>query len=313
MHKRIMILIAALIIPILLIGMGCDKDDSTTGNNDSQLQQRDSTVVSDLFEEKLFATPEQSLEIASALIETEYTRKGKETPGFFMKLDQPEEQVNINSIASVDYSNGWFIFEFNATVINNVKGDTVNIDGIDSIQILVSGQPVEIIVNGLNPDGLKIHDHLHFDTRPVVVNGAYNRSIDLDLETMNNDTLLTINGAAHDTLSGIDNLPESDCDIEISYDLVIDDLVVSSAAADDDCPLNGSLEAVASISAECVSRDEANPDSVSIGGSWRINAEVNDDNTVTITYRGPIVRWTVVEPCDNGARTANGPWALVNR
>lgn len=284
---------------LLLLGACSDDKDPVTSNDDLTQQETDSSIVATTVGERLFSTPLQSIELSTALLEEQGVLSSRQASATTRAASDGDEII-ISLLGGYEYTNGWHVFDFEAVVVDSESHDTVEVAGVDSVQVLIDGQPQQIVPQGSEPDGLKARAHLGWD---LVTGDAYcdlNHRIDIDADHQELDTVLTINGTIHDTLHAFDPTDTLTCGLDVSYDVVVADLMVSALAADGDCPMNGEIDAVAEIEAECCNNDTP-PDSISIHGTWTVNAKVNDNNTVTLRYSNGFLTFTVTEDCDDTA------------
>jgi hypothetical protein len=117
-----------------------------------------------------------------------------------------------------------------------------------------------------------------------------------------NDSLVLINGTTHDTLHLIFADTTGECDLGIVKNTSVNDLevLITSGTGTDDCPVDGSVHATASIDLACTGDGSNSVKDLDIEGTWTFDATVNDDNTVTIIATGNNQTWTVTEDMDCG-------------
>lgn len=298
--KRLLLLalLAGLGISLTFIS-GCDggKDDKSTGPGTGN--PIDSTYVTGLFGgDDLFGTPYESYVLSFALLDSIPGGATPKSTGGFKGLQDGDEEVAITAVGSYSYSNGWHIFQFEATVIDLVTYDTIDVVGIDSVQVLEDGQPVQYPTLWTQMDGLKARTHADLDDRSGYSHGDMHHLVDFSIDTVAGETVITIDGTVHDTLSASGGDDVSWCDIDLTLDQAVINLQVYADNQEGDCPLSGYVTAAVSLEVLCVGEGQGSLDSLSISGTWTITATVNDNNTVTITYSDGTTVWTITESCD---------------
>jgi len=294
--KRMVMTGAACMLALVLV-IGCDEDDSGT-NNIGTRDPIDSTFVTEWFEDDLTDFGFASIDISQELIQhIPGNPVGKEQLGA-VALDDPETEVTINLVGDYSYSNGWHIFDFEATLVDHDSDDTVDIDGVDSVQVLTSGTPVQSPDETTPIDGLKARAVVDFDVRNDDGQGSIHHRIDLDVDTDGGaDTTLIINGSTNDALSGSETTSLGECDASVTEAATITNLRIDADAEDGDCPEAGTIVVVATVDVQCVGSGDP-PETLDIDGTWTTTAVVNGNNTVTITWTNGIVSWTHTEDCD---------------
>lgn len=292
---------------LLLAGMavawiaGCGDDDSTNSPS-GKISAEDSTFITEFFDEDIFLEAFQTLPISMALL-VEYWGEGFPKVASPLKALQDEEYIIID-----DYShtfnplNGWHVFEFTARLIilDYLEEDTVYIEGVDSIMVLEDGEPV--VIPTLTIDGLRFGAHADWDLASGDDHGDINHHLEVEFEAVGVDTFIVANGTVNDTLQVTEDWEDhdGDCWIEIAMSQQIDTLRMA-IEGDDDCPETGHILVQTTIDAECT--DDS--DSLTLSGNWTVEATVNANNTVTITFSGNNVSWTITETCGSSM----GAWS----
>ncbi len=286
---------------------GCDEDKDRTGSHGT-VDPADSAFLTDFFtEDGLMADPGEIAEVSFALLEHEFGSSAPKTTASVKALQQGDEIIIING-AVYSFSDGWHIFDFEATIINQRNNDTVDVVGTDSVQLLENGLPVEIPNESTEMDGLKARAHADWDLRPHGSNhGDIHRAVDIILEVVGADTIIEIDGSAHDTLLLYGDWNNGTCNIDVTLDQTITDLRVY-AEGPQDCPISGYVSIITSLDVLYVGAGE-DPDTLSISGNWHVTATVNDDSSITFTFSNGTVSWTVTQPCDSQLPAA--PWGRV--
>jgi hypothetical protein len=297
MKKQLVALLAMAIIAAFIFVIGCSDDDDKGTGLTHEVDPYDSVVVEDLIDQDAMMTSMKSLEISFELFDTLVSMYG----GLAKPLPEPKSlganELSITSIISYEYLNGWHIFEFEATVSEYY--DTVHIAGIDSLQIIAEGVPVAEPNEMTVVEAFRERAHAWWETTLALENGAVHHALDLGIDYLELDTILTISGSVHDTTYGGGEDEYGYCGGRITMDQTVTNLQVSTTMSEYDCPLDGSIVVVATLNIECANYEEP-PDVWSVNGTWTFTATVNDNNTVTFSYTDGFASWTVTESCGGG-------------
>ena len=305
-------LAASLALVAGLIVTACDRSDTVTDPVVEQNTSTDSTLVSNTVGDRMMDAPFQTIDLSAKLLESvpgnsPVSRLAANTAGSEVREG---DDLIITAVLSYSYANGWHVFAFEAVAVNHVQTDTVDIAGTDSVRVLVDGQPVQRVDDTMAIDGLLARAHLTWTARSGHGDGAVHHSLDVMAQPMGLDTLVTIDGYAHDTITGIELTDSARCALDLSYDMIISDLQVRVPEIDGDCPESGDLSVSVGLTAECVAQTGTPPDSVSVRGTWTVTAHVNEDNTITLTFADGILFWRKTIGCGDNSTTAtrSGWW-----
>lgn len=306
--KRILILLVTLgLIAGLLYIAGCtDEDDIIDDVN--VIDPADSTFIQNIFGLRTLGNAFQSIPISLALLDSiPDSSKGMGKQAFDV-LPQANDSIVITSAGYTGYSNGWHVFNFEATVFNLDNGDITDIIGHDSLKVWHNGAPVQYISSPSQLDTLEERAHASWTQRNNVSSGKVHHNIVASVIRAVNDTTLTIRGFSHDTLSQDGIISDNDCLLEVTLNENIDSLqfVVN---VNDSCPTSGNITLLSSLDVFCVSDSGLGSDTLSINSDWTITATANGDGTITITFAGPIFSWSVTESCEGIGAFRSG-WGL---
>ena len=298
---------ASFALACCLIATGCDRKDSVTDAPAANTSQTDSTLVTNTVGDRVMDAPFQTIALSTELLETvpgnsPVNRLGGSPSD--LQITNGDDLV-ITSVLSYSYADGWHVFDFEAVAINHNHGDTVDIAGTDSVQVQVDGSAVQQVDDTTMVDGLLARAHLGWSARSGNGEGALHHSLDVAVEPMGLDTLITIDGFAHDSLSGIEVTDSASCALDLSYDLMISNLQVLVPETTGDCPEAGDLSVAVGIAAECVGSQGTPSDSVNIHGTWTVTAHVNDNNTVTVTFSNGLLFFRKTTSCDDSGTTGS--------
>lgn len=296
-----LILAAMLMAGLVLALAGCSDDETTTNSTDNGLTAQEREFVANIVGDDVFGDALQSTALSTILLSTIVSGAPARSVPAVQGLADPVTEIIIDEVGSYTYSGGWHIFEFSATLVGAGADDTVDADGIDSVQVLVDGTPQQIITETLEIDELRARAHVDWVERSGQGDGAIHHSLDIAIEPSGSDTLITIDGSIYDTLQAVEVDDSATCDLSLATDQTIDSLAIRSDAGPDDCPETGHVSSTVTITADCVGTGGSNPDSLSISGTWTVTAQVNSDNTVTVTFTGANASWSVTEPCGSSA------------
>ena len=306
--KRLFLLPVAMILVIGLIFIwGCSDDDNDNGAGPTnQINPEDSTFVTEYFDEDVFLTGMNSVSLSWVLLDS-IPSGAKAADGGVGKVLQGDDDIVITAIISYEYSEGWHIFEFEAEIIEeDYPGtDTIDVTGTDSVQVLEAGVPVQFPDEQTVVSGLKERAHANWEHRGEPAVGAVHHLIDVGLTEVVLDTIITFDGAVHDTIEGVDHDNGMIWSYYISYDQTIDSIQISTT--DEECPLDGFISMNAGINATGVS-DDVPPDTITIAGNWVITVTVITPGTIRLTYSDGTVSWAHTEVVCGGVLTRfDGP------
>ena len=217
-----------------------------------------------------------------------------------------EEEMVLDEINSYTYSNGWHIFDFTAYVIEDYEYDTTYISAVDSFQTRNDGSAVE------NPTGLDQLDefweriHGSWEQSDGHRDGTVHHRIDVTIQSVEPETVFVLDGSIADTT----NWTEEGIDVEIDHSQTVSDLTVT-LDGDSDCPTAGTMSNTTKLTGTAQGKGD---DYFLINGTWIVNATVNANNTITISFDGPVIDWTTTVTCggDNSPRSfVNGQLPLM--
>ena len=304
--KRLLLLSLLLALSISLGTItGCDENKGTDSAGTGNDYASDSAIISDFFgDDDIFGTPFEAFALSFALLDSIPVGAAPKSAGGLKALQDENEQVTITAVISYIYSGGWHIFEFEATVVDLIAYDTIDVVGIDSVQLLDDGQPVQYITPETQMDELRARTHADLDDRSGESHGDMHHAVSFAMDT----PVITINGTVHDTLSASSQDEGGSCEVSLTLDQTITNLQMYVGISEGgDCPNSGHVSMTASLDMTCVGLDDG-PTSLSISGTWTITATVNDNNTVTITYTDGTTTWATTETCDGGSGSSSFLW-----
>ena len=203
-------------------------------------------------------------------------------------------------IASWEFTeDNWFVCSFSATQYQYECGDggcdTVMtfIEGVDSLQLLRQSDPLDTsqIVDGFDEVRARAHVSLGGSSPLGDISADVHRWVDL-AEHLTNDSLVTVNAGSYDTLAVSFQGDSASCDIIVTENTSIRDLVVLALEDSDECPRDGSASKTATITLACLGTGSENLEQLNIDGSWTVDAVVQNDGSVDVSYTDGVTQWT---------------------
>jgi hypothetical protein len=291
---------------LLLLGfalitlVGCDDEDETvmqSGDpNDPGFQFVQDEVGSDAFDN--FGV---DLNLSMALLESTLGG-GSQSDTRNSALRKAVSALNGNAEIIISGSSnfeftqdGWYVFDFEALVVEDLT-DSLEIVGIDSVQILLDDVPVQWADPQPEIDELKAYAHVNWMNNSDDSAGAHHR-MQVLVEMVNSDSVVTVNAGIDDTLHTDWANDTESCELLIDRHIDLTDFVVLVGPNEaDDCPQSGSAVVAAGIDLDCTGSGGLREWGVE--GAWSITAVVNGDGTVTVTASIGNTTWTVTEPIE---------------
>ena len=269
-----------------------DKVWSTTGECGFEPDYTaDSVFVTDILNPETMRTVFQSLDVTVALMDS--IPGAVQTRGEHPRVALSDDFV-VTGINSYSYSAGWHIFNFEAVAVDYSESDTSFITGVDSIQVVESGSPVQYPSDD-PADWQTIRERAHaiWEDQGSGSEGALHHRAEAAFAAAGENFQITINGTVRDTMQLVTLAGDlGDCEAEITLTQDIDDIVMVGGNS---CPSSGSVAMTSTVDAGCYNQqDEATYD---VGGSWTVTMTGNGDS-VTLTYTHKTLTWTTTVPCD---------------
>lgn len=290
-----------IILGILLFGFagfglmsGCSDDKNSTGpvlgdTSSAKFQYIDSTLGEDMFND-FGKSVDLSLELLAEQLGVSFSGS-KDNP--IMAL-QTDDGVIINSIGSVVFTEDfWWVFTFEASFIDWDK--TTYVSGTDSVQLLLGTSPLESYEGELTFNAAKARAHVSGYNNEGQI--AAHHRMDASVDEAGSDSIITISGTTRDTLDLSISDDQSECDLELTEWLDLNDLEVLIQPIYEDCLQGGSISLTATIDLSCTGGgDNPGPlEQLDIEGTWTITAVINDNGTATFTFTDGTTTWRVTE------------------
>ncbi len=300
MKKLTILALSLVLVSALAIFLGCsDKPTQPVlGNlNDPQFQLVEQVVGADAID-----GVGKSLDLSFVFLDS--------IPGSsFAKKSELRHALGIgDGIVAVDsfnysFANGWHIFQFWAYVADTAAGDTANVSGIDSLQVLNNGAPVQ--VPDATVDELNIHNHFAVSVRNTNIAGTADHSVNITGITPALINPITFNGSATESASGTFTDSNVVCDFSFNNSVAATDVVFSIAGGS--CPTSGTVNLSSAVDLFCTATLQTGVDTVIVQGTWTASAAFNNGN-VTVTYTNGNIVWQFTEPCDGPAASPTSRW-----
>lgn len=214
-----------------------------------------------------------------------------------------EEDIIVVDSFNYAYNNNWHIFSFWATVMDTAEGDTVDLSGIDSLQVLNNGTPMQIPDS--TADALYIRAHYDLGVRNTNIVGSADDAVDIDDIDWNGVLQSVIDGQVTENLSGTVSDSETVIDFDFTNVLTADSIVANLGT--EDCPSSGVLGLASGIDISAIRTIGAFVDTLSINGNWVISASYNNGD-VTLTYYDGTTYWQTTEPCGSPSASPVARW-----
>ena len=154
---------AAALLAVVVISCSKDDDDKST-NTPNQTQNQQAEILVGLVSDQVLSSPWETVLLTEELMKT-IQGPTDSKDGIIKSLQDPYEHIIIESISEHTYNGGWHMFQFQALVVNSLTHDTVDAVGIDSVQILVDGEPQYSWPWLEGPDAFKVRSHVDWEMR----------------------------------------------------------------------------------------------------------------------------------------------------
>lgn len=200
-------------------------------------------------------------------------------------------------------SDGWHVFTFTGYEADSSMGDTIDIAGTDSIQVLKNNMVMQIPDS--TADEIRIRNDFDISSRSGWISATNAYSIDVMGDFADSTAMVTFSGNGLETLDMTFADTSATCTFSISNSVSINNIV--APMDDGDCPTSGTITMVSTVNASCTTLAGSQTGTVDVSGTWTVTGTFKDGN-VTATYSNGTTVWTVTEPCDS-----NAPAAIVWR
>ncbi|MFQ5498069.1 MAG: hypothetical protein ACE5FH_00210 [Candidatus Zixiibacteriota bacterium] len=189
---------------------------------------------------------------------------------------------------------GWHIFDFKARLTDPTAGDTVNLTGTDSVQLIVLGVPVNYLPaeDSLEAVKTRLHADFRFNSGADSAQIIGRHRIDFTRLIVDIDTLVQVDGTGDEEVTA--HMTDSadglvGCEFTVDEHVTLVELVFP--ADSNACPNSGSLTGTASFDFSCSREGGIGTDSLSIHGTWNVKAVANGNGSITVTYDDGTTFW----------------------
>ena len=211
------------------------------------------------------------------------------------------DEIFVFDSLSYTYDGTWHVFTFAAFAIDTILFDTVSISGIDSIQTMSDGMPIQVPDSTL--DELRIRSRLDISVSGGFFDASSVHAITVTGITVEMLTPVTLNGTATETASGSYGDSSLTCDYSFSNSLTATNIMFAENGQID-CPTSGSVSMTATVDMTCIGDLGAGIDTVSVAGAWTATGVYASDGSVALTISDGTTVWNITEPCDSGVQAS---------
>lgn len=259
----------------------------------------DSSMVVDIINgEDAFNNIFKSLDMSISLLDS-IPQAPSKVAGSLKSLSDGED-ITITAINSYSYENGWHIFDFTADVVDPFYNDTVFVNGIDSIQLLMGSTPVQYPTGTESFNSITQHAHAGYTQSWNDDYGAVHHLVGVSIDSSPTDTIITIGGTANDTVSASFDTDMMSCGLDVSFNQTISSLTMS-VMDNSGCPSSGSVTTAAEIGMACSGQNG----DFNYNEYMTVSAVVNNDGSITVTYESSNLNFTVTETCGTQMASPN--------
>lgn len=294
--KRFTLLFTLLSLGVFIVMLpGCSTEDTITNliqgdTNSAEFQFVENIVGADGFEAVGLAF-DFSFAIIDSIPGSTFSPKRS---GSRHALGVDGEVIMFDSLSYV-YDGGWHVFSFSAIIIDTFFNDSISISGIDSVQTLSNGQPMQ--VPDMTVDELRIRAHFDIADFDGSFTGTGDHSLTVTGITPEMLTPIVINGTATETASGTDGDSAFTCTFSFTNSLTVTDITFSDTALID-CPTSGKISLSSTVDMTCIGGLGTAVDTISVAGSWTATGVFAADGSIAITISDGTTVWQTTEPCE---------------
>jgi|GEM_PF-2058143 len=287
----VLIMTAAMMMWIV----GCSEDSGTNDDltdgdpNDLDYQFVESEVFSDGF----LGGVDISMELATMLIDS--IPGSTMAPNLSSSGGEDMETIVFDAY-QYSYANGWHVFTIEGWLHSDDIGDTIDFDGIDSVQVLNNGVPVQ--VPDSNSNEIRYRAHLDMDARSGIMTRQADHSLTMANVGMSGDTI-SLNGSLVEQVDMSVEDTSGTCDMSLGTSVTVSNVQMDMTS--DGCPNTGSLTAAVSVNLTC----QGDGMQLSVDGTWTATGTFNGETTTTVISDGEN-QWTEVDSCGSEGDSFSG-------
>lgn len=277
---------ACLLLGVVAVFSACS-DTTTNPLPAGDPADPDFQFVEDEVSDQVFDGVDLSLEFSTELVDSIPGASGIRTG---LRVHAAAYSALVFDSLNYSFINDWHVFDFWGYAVSESLEDTVDVSGVDSIQILAAGVPLQV------PDSST--DQISFRAHFSAANRAGTATRDgvhrIDLGRTDPQTEVTnIDASAQEVFTFAHTTDSGTCDIGVNVDFTADNVVIDFAA--DDCPQSGTISIALALSADC----SGGGLTLSVDGNWSIVGTFNGD-TSNFTYSDGEHVWSGVDSCSAG-------------
>lgn len=291
--KKIQGILAMVIVGLLAAGIsGCSNiltsDDPLTPGSTNDVNYQ--WVEEEVFSDQIFEGIDVSFDISEFLIDS--IPGASPTRRHLVPEAASEGDIVVTSW-SYSYSNTWHIFQFSGYGTDNLGTDTADITGIDSIQVWVDGQAVQVPDSTM--DAYNINAHFTVLSRDGFDSLTADHAVQIAEDAMNPD-LIVFDAQLSEVIAFAytDSAATATCQVNLTSSFAAVDIIMPIDSAGD-CPLGGTITVTVALNMNC-GGTSANPFALSVDGSWTAVGTFDGTNE-TFTISDGTSQWTSTEPC----------------
>jgi len=294
--KRFTLLFTLLSLGIFItILPGCSTEDAITNliqgdTNSAEFQFVENIVGAEGFEAVGLAF-DFSFAVIDSIPGSTFSPKNL---GSRQALGVGDEVILFDSLSYV-YDGGWHVFSFSATIVDTIFNDSISISGIDSVQTLSNGQPMQ--VPDMTVDELRIRAHFDIVDLDGSLTGSGDHSLTVTGFTPEMLTPIVINGTATETASGTDGDSSFTCNFTFTNSLTVTNItfIDNGVVA---CPTAGSISLSSTVDMTCIGGLGTAVDTITVAGGWTAIGVFASDGSIAITISDGTTVWQTTEPCE---------------
>jgi hypothetical protein len=280
--------LAVMFAGLMLIAAGCSSSDTDSNplipgnNNDANFQFIEEEVVS----EQAFEGIELSLDLAGELIDS--IPGAAPTRKRFYAEPAIENGTLVIESYSYSFQNNWHVFQVSGYVAIDFPVDTLDLTGIDSIQIMTDGVPQQVPDDFVNSFAFNAHFDVWSRTSSDSISADHQVTatlIDTSLIGIDADLGENIHFTRSDSLGS--------CDVDLANTFQATDIVMDFEGSG--CPQSGTIVITTAVQFDCQGNQQ-NPWSLSLDGVWTITGTYDGQNE-NFTFTDGTNVWSASEPC----------------
>ena len=225
------------------------------------------------------------------------------SPKSFSSRAASSEDIIVVDSFNYSYNGGWHVFAFWVKAVDTVAHDTVDVTGIDSLQALNNGVPMQ--VPDTTVDDLYIRAHYDVALRNTNIVGSSDNSVNIGNIDWTGVTPTVIDGNVTENLQGTVSDSEIVVDFNFTNTLNADNIVANLGS--EECPSSGLLSLNSTVDISAIRTIGASVDTLNVQGNWNISAAFNN-GSVTVTYYDGTTYWQTTETCGEPAASPIARW-----